>query len=133
MPIDATVRALLERDPEDVHVALVGASTNTSKYGNIILKDLLRKKFVVHPINPNREPIDGRDVHVTVEEAPDPIHIVNVVIPPPATKALLESLDPKRYPVVWLQPGSFDSAVATLARERFAHAVIGDCIMVETR
>ena len=35
-------------------VAVVGASDNPSKFGNIIYRDLRRKGFVVFAVNPNR-------------------------------------------------------------------------------
>ncbi len=40
-------------------IALVGASKNPAKYGNIILKDLLSKGFEVLPVNPNYDEIEA--------------------------------------------------------------------------
>lgn len=132
MPLDAAVHSILSRDPSDVRVAIVGANNHRSKFGNRILRDLLRKGFDVVPIHPTETSVEGLTVYASVEDAPGPIHIVDFVVPPPVTRAILEQLDPARFEVVWLQPGSFDRAGADVANTRFAHPVVGDCIMVET-
>jgi uncharacterized protein len=118
---------------DTTRIALVGASNNPSKYGNIILRDLVRKGFTVLPVNPREKEIDGKRVRATVAELDDPIQIVNFVVPPEVTLEVLEHLDPERHEVVWFQPGAFDRAVVKVAEARFRCVVDGDCIMVETR
>ncbi|MEQ8278766.1 MAG: CoA-binding protein [Deltaproteobacteria bacterium] len=130
MPVDAHVRALLDREPGDVRVAIVGASNDPRKFGHKILLNLARKGFDVVPIHPTEAAVAGRTAYPTVQAAPGPIHIVDFVVPPDVTRAILEGLDADAFEVVWLQPGSFDRAAAQAA-ERFAHPVVGDCIMVE--
>jgi len=39
--------------------AVVGASDNPEKYGNLIYKKLKSRGYRVYPVNPNYETIDG--------------------------------------------------------------------------
>ncbi len=132
MPVDAEVFEVLRRDPGQVRVAIVGASNDPAKFGYRILMNLARKGFDVVPIHPTESEVAGHTAYASVEDAPGPIHIVDFVVPPRVTKAILEQLDPARFEIVWLQPGSFDRDAAAVATDRFAHAIVGDCIMVET-
>jgi predicted CoA-binding protein len=103
------------------------------KYGNIILRDLVRKGFTVIPVNPGEERIEGLTVFARASDIPDPVHIVNFVVPPEVSVEVLEELDPARFHIVWFQPGSYDRAVLARAHQKFEHVIGGDCIMVETR
>lgn len=131
--VSAYVRGLLEPARPETRIALVGASNDRSKYGHIILSDLLRKGFTVLPVNPTERTIEGLEVHPTVSALDDPVHIVNFVVPPPVSLEVLEALDPARFRVLWFQPGAFDRAVLKRAEERFRDVLGGECIMVETR
>ena len=51
------ITELLEQP--DATIAVVGATDDPSKYGNVIYRDLKKKGFVVHPVNPNRSQVDG--------------------------------------------------------------------------
>lgn len=127
------VFSLLERDPAELRVALIGASRRRHKFGAIILADLLSKGFDVWPVNPREKELNGRPVVASIDQVPDPLDIVSIVVPPSATLAALERLDPARRSLVWFQPGSYDETVLRSVRARFDHVLVGPCIMVETR
>ena len=133
MVVTSTVFSLLERDPTDLRIALIGASRHRHKFGAIILADLLSKGFDVWPVNPRETVLGGRTVVSTVAEVPDPLDIVSVVVPPDEALVALEALDPNRSPLVWFQPGAYNQQVLGLARKRFAHVLAGPCVMVETQ
>lgn len=125
------MKMLAPAGPE-TRIALVGASNDPAKYGNIILHDLVRKGFTVLPVNPSRSRVAGLEAYASVRDAPGPIHIVNFVVPPEITLEVVRSIDPERCRVVWFQPGSFDDRVIAHARRSFEHVIAGDCIMVVT-
>ncbi len=111
-------------------IAVVGASNNPDKYGNVIVKTLVRRGYSVLPINPKEPSIEGLAAYPSVAAAPGPIHIVDFVTPPDVTRAAIERLDPASVEAVWFQDGSFDAALVERARERFDRVVAGQCIMV---
>ena len=116
----------------ETRIAVIGASNNPEKYGNIIPGNLKGKGYAVLPVNPKEDEIQGLPVFRTAADLPDPVHIVDMVTPPRITYAILEDLDPARFPVIWLQDGSFDDDVIALAEARFDTVVHHACIMVVT-
>ena len=133
MVVTSTVFSLLEMEPADIRIALIGASRQRHKFGSIILADLVSKGFEVWPVNPGETELHGRPVVSSVDQVPDPLHIVSLVVPPQQALDALESLDPGRGALIWFQPGAYDDRVRALARERFGRVLAGPCIMVETR
>jgi len=74
-------------------IALIGASANPEKFGNIILKDLQKKGFEVYPVNPNYERIEGIKCYSSVQELPADIELLVFVLPPEkARNIVIEAL-----------------------------------------
>ncbi len=116
-------------------VALIGASNDSTKYGNIIFKDLKSKGYTVYPINPKATSIEGVPALHSLEELKEKtnVDLLIYVIPP---KLVLESLHKAKelgYKKVWLQPGAADAAVAEFLDTHDFTYIIGACVMVESR
>ena len=64
-------------------VAVVGASTNPKKNGNIILQNILDSEFAgaIYPINPSAEEVLGLKAYPSVTAVPDPVDLVVMIIP----------------------------------------------------
>lgn len=122
----------LKRERATTRIAVVGASNNPEKYGNIIVKNLTQKGYTVIPINPREKEIAGLVAYQSVSEAPGPIHIVNFVTPPKVSAEVVRGIKAGAFETAWFQEGSFDDEVLALARERFTHVVHGACIMMVT-
>lgn len=130
MAVPDHVRDLLKGK---ARIALVGASSAPEKYGNIIYRDLTGRGHTVLPVNPSATTIEGQPAFASLKDVPGPIDIVDVVIPPKASLALVRALDPSVCGVLWFQPGSFDDQVVEEATARFPTVIAGDCIMVVAR
>lgn len=111
-------------------IAVVGASNDPSKYGNVIVKNLMRRGYDVLPVNPNENSIAGLPAYPSLAEVPEPVHIVNVVTPPAVTLRVLEDAAAAGIGLVWLQDGSFDDAVLAAADRAKFKTVYDACIMV---
>lgn len=131
MAVPDSVRDILRKPA--ARVALVGASASPEKYGNIIYRDLASRGYTVLPVNPSGADIEGQPSYRSLAEVPGPIDIIDVVIPPKASLAMVQALDPSICDVLWFQPGSFDDAVVEAATKRFPTVIAGDCIMVVAR
>ncbi len=129
---DILLSRLRQRGPE-TRIAVVGASNDPNKYGNIIVRDLHGRGYTVLPVNPREREIAGLRVYPTVADVPDPVHIVDFVTPPHITEQVLGQLDPAKAEVVFLQNGSWEQATLNLARGRFPVVVHDSCIMVLAR
>jgi len=112
-------------------IAVVGASNDPAKYGNVIVKNLSQKGYTVLPVNPKEAAIAGTEAYADLGVVPRPVHVVDFVTPPVVTLQVLRQIDPASVDAVWFQDGSFDDAVLAEA-ERFTVAVHGACIMVAT-
>ena len=114
-------------------IAVVGASNDPRKYGNIIVNDLLVRGYDVIPVNPHEEEIAGLRVYRSLAEVPKPVDIVDVVTQPEVTLTILRDAEAAGVGLVWLQPGSFDAAVLAAAAAAPFRTVHDACVMVEAR
>jgi len=114
-------------------IAVVGASNDPTKYGNIIVKNLMRRGYQVVPVNLDETTIAGLPVYRTLLDVPKPVDIVDVVTPPDATAQVLRDAAAAGLDLVWLQDGSFDAAVLADAKAAPFQTVYDACIMVVSR
>jgi hypothetical protein len=124
------VLAVLARKGPETRIAVVGASSNPAKYGNIIVRNLADKGYTVLPINPKEPEIAGLPAYSSLAVAPAPIDIVAMVTPPPVTLAVLREIAALGLPAVWLQDGSFDDAALAFVHGAPFKTVYDACIMV---
>jgi len=129
-PHPAEVLAVLARKGRETRIAVVGASNNAAKYGNIIVGNLAGKGYTVLPINPKEPTILDLTAYPSLTAAPRPIDIVTMVTPPAVTLVVLKEVAALGLPAVWLQDGSFDDAVLAYAHEAPFKTVYDACIMV---
>jgi hypothetical protein len=117
----------------DTTVAVVGATANASKYGNIIYHDLKSKGFKVFAVNPYRDEIDGDPCWRSLAALPEPPVIVDIVVPPTRTLTVLQECLDLGLKNVWIQPGAGDTAVREFVEDHDFNALIDACIMVQAR
>ncbi|MCG3190940.1 MAG: hypothetical protein DIJKHBIC_00163 [Thermoanaerobaculia bacterium] len=129
-PHPAEILALLKNRSPETRIAVVGASNDPSKYGNIIVRNLSSKGYTVIPVNPKESEIAGLPAFPDLGSVPGPVHLVNVVTPPKVTRAVLADVSRLNLPAVWLQDGSYDDAVLELFAKAPFKTVYEACIMV---
>jgi len=120
--------ALLDRP--DTVVAVVGATDHPAKYGGIIYRDLRAKGVTVRAVNPYRDTVAGDPCWRSLADLPEPPTIVNIVVPPTRTLAVLEECSRLGLKAVWIQPGAADDAVHRYLDESDLTALVDACIMV---
>ncbi len=114
-------------------IAVVGASNDPSKYGNIIVNTLKDLGYRVFPVNPKETEIAGLPAYRSLRDLPEPADIVDVVTPPAVTRSILADAAAAGVRLVWLQDGSFDAGVIANAKSAPFKTVHGACIMVAAR
>jgi len=98
-------------------VAVVGASSNRSKFGNKALRAYERQGYTVLAINPNEKEVEGHKTYASVLDVPGPIDMATVYVPPEIGVRVMEELAKKQIPEVWLNPGADGDDVVARARE----------------
>jgi len=115
------------------NIALIGASANKSKYGNIILNDLKLKGYEVFPVHPALEEIDGTKVYNSVEDLDDNIDLFVFVVPHSIGSEITKKLYNKGHKRFWYQPGAQSDEISEfLKKDSSVKFSTISCIMVTT-
>lgn len=111
--------------------AVVGASTNPAKYGNIAYRRLKAAGKTVYPVNPRAVTIEGDPCYPNVTALPEKPEVVVSIVPPKLTEQLIEEMASAGLKNVWMQPGAeSDAAVSQAEAHGIATVSGGPCIMV---
>jgi len=87
-------------------VAVIGASSDRSKYSNKAVRAYVDQGWDVYPVNPKGGEIEGLKAYTTVEEIPVKIDRVTLYLPPALGVQALSSIaaaDPKEF---FVNPGA---------------------------
>jgi predicted CoA-binding protein len=98
-------------------VAIVGASSNRSKFGNKALRAFEHQGYTVIPINPNEAHVEGHRTYASVLDVPGAIDMATVYVPPEVGVIVIEEIARKGIPEVWLNPGADGQQVVSRANE----------------
>ncbi|HMV44837.1 MAG TPA: CoA-binding protein [Leptospiraceae bacterium] len=118
---------------KDCTIAIVGATNDSSKYGNIIYKDLKGKNIKVYGINPKATTIDGDKAYHTLDDLGFKPDIIDMVIPPKLGLALIQDAVSKGYDNFWLQPGAESDEIIQFLEDKGKNYLAYSCVMVESR
>ncbi len=114
----------------DTVVAVVGATDHPAKYGGVIYRDLRAKGVTVRAVNPYRDSVAGDPCWRELADLPEPPTIVNIVVPPARTLAVLDECARLGLRTVWIQPGAADDEVYQRLEEGDFDALADACIMI---
>lgn len=111
--------------------AVVGASTNREKYGNLVLRAYLQSGKTVYAINPRAEEIEGVKAYADLSSLPEPVHGVSTIVPPTITEQVVEEAGSLGIKYIWMQPGSESPSAIERARQLGMRVIAGGpCLLV---
>ena len=113
-------------------IALVGATKNKEKFGNIILRDLTRKGYEVIPVTPKYEEVEGIKTVNTIENLPKDTDLMVFVVPPKVGVEVTKEAINSGFKNFWYQPGACSEEIENVLNENNIKAINDICIMVET-
>lgn len=125
------MKKVIESFVSNKNVGLVGASRSKQKWGNVVMKELIKKDYKVLPINPNADLINNISVYKSVNDLPTEIE--NVIITLPATKIIdvINGINHANVKRLWIstQAGNKKllNEIKTLANQKGYEVVIGYC------
>jgi acyl-CoA synthetase (NDP forming) len=93
-------------------VAVVGASTNPDKLGHVILANILAGGFTghVYPINPKEKKILGTPVYSSMDDIPEKLDLVVIVVPAALVPGVLRQAAAKGAGAAIIISGGFREA-----------------------
>lgn len=112
-------------------IAIIGASSDISKYGYIISKNLIEKEYEVYLVNPKRKEILGKEVYPNLKSINKKIDLVIFVVPPKITLEILKQVKELKITEVWMQPGSESIQAINFCKENNIDCTHNLCIMMK--
>ena len=99
-------------------VAVIGASSDRSKFGNKAVRAFAKFGYHVYPIHPRETEVEGWPVFRNLAAVPaDALDAVTLYLPPSAGVKVLDEIVGRPVQAVWLNPGADAPEVVARARE----------------
>ena len=127
---DAYIRQILA---ENRTIAMVGASSNTSRPSYFAMKYLKEKGFRVIPVNPGQEgkTLLGEKVYASLAAIEEKVDIVDIFRSSEAALGITREAIAIGARVVWMQLGVRNDEAARLAEEADLQVVMNRCPKIE--
>jgi predicted CoA-binding protein len=126
----APIEAFFDGTPH----AVVGASTDRSKYGNKVLRAYLQNDRSVFPVNPKADKVEGLKSYPDLSSLPETVHGISVITPPQVTESIVEEAARLGIGHVWLQPGAESAHAVRRGTELGLNLIAGGpCVLVALR
>lgn len=110
--------------------AVVGASDDRSKFGNITFRSLKRHGKKVYPVNKKATQVEGETAYPSLADLPERADRVLIVVPPKQGETVVREADAAGIDSVWFQPGAESVAALAYCESRGMTAIAGRCILV---
>jgi predicted CoA-binding protein len=111
------------------NVAILGVSTDRSKFGNKAVRAFHQHGDTVWPVNPKEAAVEGLPAFKSIAEVPGRPHKVSVYLPPPVLLKVLPDIAAKGCDELWLNPGT-DSPDVVAEAQRLGLKTIRACSIV---
>lgn len=89
-------------------IAIVGASTDRSKYGNKAVRAFAQGGWTVYPVNPSADEVEGLRSYASIADVPEPVYRISMYVPPKVGRNMLADIAEKAPQEFFLNPGSED-------------------------
>jgi predicted CoA-binding protein len=110
-------------------VAVIGASNDPSRYGNMAVRAFRRAGFQVFPVNPTEPTIEGLKAFPTINEVPAELDTVTIYVRPAVLVKLLPDIAQKGCKDLWLNPGTVSDTVLAEVKKLGLNAIQGCSIL----
>lgn len=112
-------------------VAILGASSDRSKFGNKSVRAHVRQGYDVYPVNPKGGEIEGLAAYASLADVPvKRLTRISVYLPPKIGLGVLPEIAQKGCDELWLNPGSESDELVARARELGLDPIIA-CSIVD--
>jgi uncharacterized protein len=125
-----TTQASIKKFFDSPAYAVIGASADKRKFGNVVFRTMKEKGFTVYPVNPSHKEIEGTPCVASVADLPDTVKSVVTVVPPPVTEQCIADCKAKGIEAVWMQPGSESKRAINDAEKEGLAVISPDCILM---
>ena len=111
-------------------VAVVGASTDRSKYGNKAVRAFCNAGFDVYPIHPRAIEVEGLTAYPSLDALPvERLDRISFYVPPTVGLRVLDQLRGKTIGELWLNPGAESPELVARAKALGLRVIQGCSIL----
>lgn len=125
------MQAIIQQMLDSQNWAVIGATTNQSKFGNIIFKRLMNAGYKVYPVNPVYAEVEGSICYDSLKALPIKPDCLNVVVSPEKAIGFIDEAAALGIPYIWFQPGSYRQETVAYAQSKGLKVVADYCVLVE--
>lgn len=111
-------------------IAVIGASSDHSKFGNKCVRAYDRKGWTVFPVNPKETEVEGHKAYAKLADIKEDLDRISVYLPPQIGIKVLEEMAAKGAGEVWFNPGAANAELLKKAEELGINAVAA-CSIVD--
>lgn len=111
--------------------AVIGASTDRSKYGNKVLRAYQQHDRPVHVVHPREQTIEGVACVAKIADLPAGVHGLSIITPPAITEQVVRDAAAAGIRRLWMQPGAESPKALEIAAELGLSVIAGGpCVLV---
>ena len=107
---------------------VVGVTANKDKYGYKIWKTLKQHDYNTFGVNPNYDEIEGEKFYHSLNDLPEKVQVLDMVVPPKIAIKTLEEAKESGIEYIFFQPGTYNKEVVAKAEELELKYLLDDCI-----
>jgi len=98
-------------------VAVIGASTDRTKFGNKAVRAFQQTGHKVFPVHPAQAEVEGLPCYKTARDLPERPNLVSVYVGPERLLQILPDIAARGCDELWLNPGTVSGEVLAKAKE----------------
>jgi uncharacterized protein len=111
--------------------AVVGASSNRTKFGNKVLRCYMQHNMTVYPVHPIQQLIEDLPVFSSISELPHEVNSISIITSPRVTEEVINQAIKKGIKNIWMQPGAeSERAIQNCLNHNINVIAKGPCILV---
>lgn len=121
---------LIEEFNQCKRLALVGASRNGKKFGNIAYNELKARGYDVLLVHNEARGISGVQCYPSLNDLQGKVDRLLIIVPPKQAYKIIQEASDAGIKYIWLQRGAESSEVLSLAHDLKLKTVFGSCILM---
>jgi predicted CoA-binding protein len=125
-----TTKAAVDEFISQKTLAVVGVSRGGQKFGNMAYRELKANGYILYPIHPEAEMLEGDRAYPDFTSLPEKVGGVLVNVPPAQAEKVVREAAAAGITRIWMQQGSESEAAVRFCKERGITEVHGECILM---
>ena len=109
-------------------VAIVGASPDSERPSNIVVRYLSKHGYHVIPVNPRAQEVEGKTSYPNLSSIPEQVEVVDIFRSSDEVMPIVDEAIKIGAKVVWMQEGIISEAAAAKARNAGLLVVMDKCM-----